>query len=137
MSIDGEDLATLGTSDSPTASTPVVVQAALRLDLEDLGTDPLVDAYVRVAGPAAVYAPRQIALARVERGDVRSTLVIDGEWLDLALETSQIDRTLIEGVDLPREAVIAVLPEWPQDWDGLEVDRLQRRIYDGVCYIAA
>ncbi len=73
----------------------------------------------------------------VARGEVRSTLVIDGAWLELAVEANEHDRSLVEGVDLPRDVVLAVLPEWPAQWAELDVDRLQRRIYEGICYIAA
>ncbi len=63
--------------------------------------------------------------------------MIDGAWLELAVEANEHDRSLVEGVDLPRDVVLAVLPEWPEDWATIEVDCLQRRIYEGICYIAA
>ncbi len=119
------------------AAPAVVVHATLRLDLNDVGIDELADEFVRVAGSSAAYLPRRVGLVSVARGDVRSTLVIDGSWLDLAVEANDHDRSLVEGVDLPRDVVLAVLPMWPSDWATIDVDSLQRRIYEGICYIAA
>ncbi|MEZ5225409.1 MAG: hypothetical protein R2710_01705 [Acidimicrobiales bacterium] len=113
------------------------MHATVRLDLNDVGSDLLADEFMRIAGSSAAYLPRQVALVSVARGQIRSTLVIDGAWLELAVEANEHDRSLVEGVDLPRDVVLAVLPEWPEDWPDIDVEGLQRRIYEGICYIAA
>lgn len=116
---------------------PVIVQAACRLDLNEIGASTLADEFSRVAGSSAAYLPRQIALVSVARGHVRSTLVIDGAWLELAVEANETDRSLVEGIDLPRDVVLAVLPLWPEDWHEVDETTLERRIHDGICYVAA
>ncbi len=133
MSSSGQEQVVRPLTDAPA----VVVEATVRLDLDDIGSDVLADDFARIAGSSSAYLPRQVGLLSVARGDVRSTLVIDGSWLELAVEMNEHDRSLVEGVDLPRDVVLAVLPMWPSDWQELDVSVLQRRIYDGVCYIAA
>ncbi len=119
------------------AAPAVIVDATVRLDLNDAGSKQLADDFLRIAGSSASYLPRHVALVSVTRGPVRSTLVIDGSWLEFAVEANEHDRSLVEDVDLPRDVVLAVLPGWPQDWAEIDVERLQRRIYEGICYIAA
>ncbi len=116
---------------------PTIVHSTVQVDLEVEAASPVVRAFHRVTGSSAVFVPRHIALVSVSRNRVRSTLVLDGAWLELAIEASEVDRSLVESLDLPREAILAVLPGWHHEWAALDETSLKRRILDGICYVAA
>ncbi len=40
------------------------------------------------------------------------TLLLDPEWIDLALETRALDPTLLEGVAVPDSAIVMQAPGW-------------------------
>lgn len=58
------------------------------------------------------------AFALLSRISFRYSLAIDQEWLTFTQEVKRTQgRHVLEGVDLPRTVIRAVVEGWPDDWD--------------------
>ncbi len=51
-------------------------------------------------------------VVRLEARTGRATLVLDSAWVDLALDAREVDPALLEGLEVPPEAIVAFYDDW-------------------------
>lgn len=82
----------------------------------------------RAAGSRAIvdYLERNVgddcAVAEIERPEGRFSLVLDGNWLQLAHAAHEQTPALLDDLALPRNAVRAVVAGWQSDWEACSGD---------------
>lgn len=56
------------------------------------------------------------AMITLARPEGHFTLVVDASYVELARAAQQVDPTIVDGLMLPRVAVLAVIAGWPDEW---------------------
>jgi len=68
------------------------------------------------------HAGDEYAVVEVQRDADRFSLIVDSEWIRLALSASTIDQDLVDGMELPRNTLLAVVAGWDADWSNATSD---------------
>ncbi len=68
------------------------------------------------------FDPSNVFLAWIRRGHQRSTLVLDGGWIDLLRHTDLHNPDLLDGLGIPPSALAAIVPGWPGEFGDLVFD---------------
>jgi hypothetical protein len=57
-----------------------------------------------------------VVLVEIIQNGRRRTLLVDVDYLRLARTAYRMDRSLVDGIDLPRSALLGIAALWPEDW---------------------
>ncbi len=68
------------------------------------------------------HAGDDYGVVEIERDEGRFSLIVDSEWLRLAHVAREVDQGLVEGMDLPRTVLLAVVSGWISDWSAATAD---------------
>lgn len=68
------------------------------------------------------HAGGEYTVVAVERDEGRFSLIVDSEWVELARAAQQLSQDLVDDIDLPRNAVLAVVGGWISDWSDASAD---------------
>jgi len=68
------------------------------------------------------HAGEEYAVVEIQRDGGRFSLIVDPEWIRLALSASTIDQNLVDDMQLPRSTLLAVVAGWDTDWSNATSD---------------
>lgn len=74
-------------------------------------------------------------MVEIERADERFSLIIDAEWARLATSTGTADGSLVEGMELPRNTLLAVVAGWVTDWNDATSDLEVQHSHDQIPHL--